>query len=177
MSKIMKLNLFVTISILFFSLNAFCRKSGNNMDNKNMSFMQKAYSGGMMEVELGRLAQHNASSDKVKQFGERIIVDHTQANKELKTIAQKNNINLSDKMLTENQSMYDQLAKFRGSEFDKQYMNKMVEDHKADISEFEQSSGTETNKEIHQWIINTLPILRQHLKLAQEILAKMGQTN
>jgi len=177
MSKIIKLNLFITISVLFFPTIAFCQKSGNSIDNKNMSFPQIAYSGGMMEVELGRLAQHNASSNKVKQFGERMIFDHSQTNKALKDIAIRIDLILPDKMLTDNQNTYDLLAKFSGSEFDKEYMKKMIEYHKGDISEFEQAYKTEANKDIHQWIINILPILRQHLKLAQETLAILGQNN
>ena len=56
------------------------------------TFAVKAGSGGMMEVELGKLAQQNAQSQRVKNFGSMMIRDHSKANKELMTIAANKSI-------------------------------------------------------------------------------------
>jgi putative membrane protein len=44
------------------------------------NFITKAAAGGRAEVELGQLAQGKASSDAVKQFGQRMVEDHGAAN-------------------------------------------------------------------------------------------------
>ena len=58
-------------------------------DNK---FVKDAAMGGMAEVELGKLATQKGSSDAVKQFGQKMVDDHTKANDQLKEIASKENI-------------------------------------------------------------------------------------
>ena len=52
-------------------------------------FIQKAASGGMAEIQVAQLAQQRANSPQVKEFANRVIADHTQANNELRQIAQQ----------------------------------------------------------------------------------------
>src|SRR5580658_9358421 len=42
-------------------------------------FARDAAMGSMLEVELGKLAVQKASNDKVKQFGQRMVDDHSKA--------------------------------------------------------------------------------------------------
>src|SRR5690348_16625868 len=48
----------------------------HKLSKKDKSFAEEAAMGGMAEVELGKLAQQNAQSDDVKQFGARMVQDH-----------------------------------------------------------------------------------------------------
>lgn len=58
------------------------------------TFMMHAAQGGVAEVQLGQLAQQNGSSDQVKQFGQRMVTDHGQANDQLKTLAASKQVNV-----------------------------------------------------------------------------------
>ena len=53
----------------------------------DLEFAQKAAEGGLMEVQLGELAQQQAKDGQVVQFGERMVQDHGQANEKLMAIA------------------------------------------------------------------------------------------
>src|SRR5580658_5069637 len=44
----------------------------------DQEFVRKALEGGAAEVQLGQLAQQKSQSDDVKQFGEKMVQDHTQ---------------------------------------------------------------------------------------------------
>src|SRR5260370_8749388 len=44
----------------------------------DQSFVRKALEGGSAEVQLGQLAQQKSQSDDVKQFGQKMVQDHTQ---------------------------------------------------------------------------------------------------
>lgn len=59
-------------------------------------FLKDAATGGLMEVEPGKLAAQKGWSDAVKQFGQKMVDDHSKANKELKQVASKDSIKVPD---------------------------------------------------------------------------------
>src|SRR6266513_3408145 len=69
----------------------------SSLSAKDKTFMKKAARGGMMEVATGRLAEQNAKSEDVKSFGKRMVTDHSKANDELKSIAEKKGVKLPGK--------------------------------------------------------------------------------
>jgi putative membrane protein len=66
----------------------------HQLSRADMNFMKEAATGGMAEVELGKLAQQNAQSNEVKQFGARMVEDHGNANNELTKLAGNKGITL-----------------------------------------------------------------------------------
>src|SRR5215212_11368376 len=58
-----------------------------NLSSHDRDFLMDAAMGGLLEVELGRLAAQQGASDTVKQFGQRMVDDHSQANTQLMTLA------------------------------------------------------------------------------------------
>ena len=57
-------------------------------------FTKAAAEGGVAEVKFGELAEDKASSKAVKDFGQRMVEDHTKADDKLKTAASKENISI-----------------------------------------------------------------------------------
>src|SRR4029434_5010827 len=49
------------------------------------NFVKDAAAGGMMEVELGKMAAEKATNDKVKAFGRQMQQDHGKANRGLRS--------------------------------------------------------------------------------------------
>jgi putative membrane protein len=133
------------------------------------TFVEKAATGGMAEVQLGQLAQQKASSDQVKQFGARMAQDHGKANDELKQVASDKGIQLPASLDKKHEKEMQTLQKLSGAEFDREYMKHMVADHKKDISEFEKESKSGKDSEIKDFAAKTLPTLQEHLKLAQSV--------
>jgi putative membrane protein len=145
------------------------------LDDNTREFVNEAASGGMMEVELGKLAQEKATNQQVKDFGAMMVKDHSQANEKLKSIAQNKNIQLPTSMKEEHQEHVTKLRNLSGQEFDKEYVNLMVEDHEEDISKFEDMQGNVKDQELKQWVDNTLPTLRTHKQQIDQI--KNGMEN
>lgn len=135
--------------------------------NPDSSFVKKAAMGGMAEVELGNLAQQKASSDQVKQFGARMVQDHGKANDELKQIAGSKGIDLPAALDGKHRKDMDRLGKLSGAQFDKAYMNHMVDDHKKDIADFKKEANSGKDADVKAFAAKTLPTLEEHLKLAQ----------
>ncbi len=147
--------------------------NGQKPDKMTTDFMMKAASGGMMEVQLGQVAQDKAKSQRVKDFGSMLVADHTQANDELKSIASSKGIMIPAALMPAHQKHVDMLKMKSGADFDKAYMNMMLEDHKKDIADFKKASQSSTDADIKNFASKTLPVLQKHLDSAQAIHGKM----
>ena len=130
-------------------------------------FVSKAAMGGMGEVELGKLAQQKASNDQVKQFGAKMVEDHTKANDELKQIASSKGIDVPATVDRKSQSEMNQMQKLSGASFDRAYMRHMVADHKKDIADFKKEANGGRDAELKGFASKTLPTLQEHLQMAQ----------
>ncbi len=136
-------------------------------------FVKKAASGGMYEVELGKVASEKATMPEVKKFGEMMVTDHTKANEELKKIAKANKMDLPEAIMEKEQKMLDSLKKMKGPEFDKAYVADMVKDHEMDIAEFTRASKDAQNPDLREFAAKCLPTLKEHLKMVQELNEKV----
>ncbi|KAA9041986.1 DUF4142 domain-containing protein [Ginsengibacter hankyongi] len=143
------------------------------VDAKAKGFAADAATGGMLEVELGNLAQQKATSQAVKNFGRMMVDDHTKAKDNLKTIATQKNIDLPPAITDDQRKDIDKLSKKTGADFDKAYVDMMVDDHKKDIAAFKKAQGDVSDNDIKNFITNTLPTLQKHLDAIQAIKAKM----
>jgi putative membrane protein len=161
-------------------------------------FIQKMAVGGMAEVQMGKLATQHAASAEVKEFGQMMVKDHTQANNQLKQVASQLNVQLPKTLDKEHQDLADRLSKLKGAEFDREYMDAMVKDHKEDVSELRSRAGkTMTSKgpaeagkgqavgttgdkgeqALTQWAAKTLPVIEKHLQRAEQIQQKLGKSS
>lgn len=138
-------------------------------DSATAMFMMKAASGGMMEVQLGQIAQDQAQDQRVKDFGSMMVRDHGKANDELKSLASSKSVTLSDSLMSDHKKHIDDLKKRKGSAFDKAYMSMMVSDHQKDVQDFEKASNNLSDGEVKGFATRTLPVLRAHLDSAQSI--------
>jgi len=126
-------------------------------------FVVEAANGGMAEVEFGKLAQQKAGNAKVKEFAGMMVMDHTKANDELKALAKAKNITLPDSLNAEAKKGWESLSKKSGADFDKEYVSMMVDDHKKDVSKFENASKELKDAELKAFVDKTLPVLKGHL--------------
>lgn len=139
------------------------------MDENDAEFMVEAANGGMMEVELGNLAQEKASNPAVKNFGAMMVRDHSKANEELKTLAAMKNVTLPSTVGEATQKHITDMREKSAKDFDKDYIDMMVNDHKDDISKFENIADKGKDAELRAWASTTLMTLRMHLDSANYV--------
>jgi len=138
------------------------------------AWVMKVAKGGMAEVELGKMAADKASADNVKQFGQRMVTDHSKANDELKALAESKKITLPTEMGAEEKALHDRLAKLSGPAFDRAYMKAMLDDHVKDVNAFKMEAKSGKDPDIKAWAAKTLPTLEDHLKQARETNGAVG---
>jgi putative membrane protein len=133
----------------------------------DQDFVQKAAAGGMAEVSMGQLAQQNATSPQIKQFAEKIVADHTQGNQELQQIAQQENLTLPTAPNSKDQAAQKRLSAMKGPAFDTAFAKYEVQDHRQDIAEFQREARSGQDPALKAFAQKTLPVLRQHLQMAE----------
>src|SRR4051812_48534754 len=137
-------------------------KAAANPDSK---FIMEAAQGGMAEVQMGELANKQATSPQVKQFGQHMVDDHSKANDELKQLASGKGITLPADVGRKHQALMTRLSGLKGAQFDRTYMSEMVRDHREDVAAFERESRTGKDPEVKAWAAKTLPTLQEHLRM------------
>jgi len=117
----------------------------SSLSVKDKAFMKKAAKGGMMEVAMGNLAEQNGQSDDVKSFGKRMVTDHSKANDELKSIAEKKGVKLPTKEK-------EHSGKWSS---DKAYIDAMVKDHEKDLAEFQEEAKSGSDPDLKKFAEDT----------------------
>ncbi len=149
--------------------------SSSMLSAADTKFVKAAASGGMEEVELGKLAAQKASNPDVKSFGQKMVDDHTKANDQLKQVASQKNVTLPAGM--NNMQKHDQakLAKLSGAAFDRSYVSMMVKDHKKDVADFQKESTSGKDTDVKSFASTTLPTLQDHLKMVQDLSSSLNK--
>ena len=157
----------------------------SDADN-DRAFVEKMGHANIAEVKLGQLAAERAANAQVKQFAGRMVTDHQKANGELKQIASSMAVQMPADLDAKHQELYDRLSKLKGPEFDREYMQAMVDGHQEVLQELERqtsssdrSVGTsgnasQANASVSGWAKKVLPDVRQHLEQAKQIEAKVS---
>ena len=117
----------------------------------------------MTEVKLGEIAQKNGGSDDVKDFGKRMVDDHSKINDNLKQVAAKMNVTVPTEVNAKQQATIDKLSKLQGAPFDSAYVKDMVKDHKKDVAEFTKAKDEVKNDDLKSFISDSVETMKDHL--------------
>jgi putative membrane protein len=109
----------------------------------------------------------------VKKFGQMMVEDHSKANTELKALAAKKGVTLPTELDSEKKSTLEQLRGEAGADFDREYVEDMVDDHEKDVAAFERQAQNAADPDIKSFAAKTLPTLKKHLEAIKAIQAKM----
>jgi len=141
--------------------------AGAALNKADQDFVEKAASGSLAEVQAAQLAQQRGSSPQIKQFANRMITDHTQASAELQQIADQENITLPTQPSAKDMAATRKLSGLNGPAFDTAYAQDMLHDHQQDVALFRKQAQSGQDPALKAFAQKTLPILQQHLQLAQ----------
>ncbi|MET0280199.1 MAG: DUF4142 domain-containing protein [Steroidobacteraceae bacterium] len=124
-------------------------------------FVTKASEAGMAEVELGKLAVQKGSSADVREFGQRMVTDHSKAGAELEAIALKKSLAPAKALSPAHAKALMELKAKSGKDFDAAYAQQMVADHKEAVALFTSATSL-TDKDLAGFAAKTLPVLKEH---------------
>ena len=157
---------------------AYVNRQASNTNNavvvsKDNSFLITAGQDGMAEIELGKLAASKAQNAEVKQFGQKMVTDHTKAGTELKELAAKKSVALPNDVNSSQKSDMEKLEGLSGADFDKEYVKIMVDAHENAVKLFQTQADSGEDSDIKAFASKTLPTLKMHLEMIKKMNDKM----
>ncbi|MDP9076528.1 MAG: DUF4142 domain-containing protein [Bacteroidota bacterium] len=132
-------------------------------------FATAAANGGLAEVALGKLAQTKAVNAQVKNFADMMVKDHSKANEELMAIAKAKNITLPAAPDADHQKKLDDLSKLSGKDFDKAYVDAMVDGHKKTLDLMNMAAKDCKDPELKAFAAKVAPTVQMHLDAINKI--------
>jgi putative membrane protein len=145
------------------------QENRGTLTRSDYDFAVAASTGGSFEVAAGRIAAARGTLPAVKQFGEQMANDHSKAGDKLKDIVTSAGGALPAQPTAKQQKELDRLNTLNGSEFDKEYVALMVEDHKKDLKEFQKAAKRSDNYQLKSFAGETAQTVEHHLTLAKNL--------
>jgi len=187
----MRLNLrILTTGVLsaLLSMTLFgCQRSGENVqaarDNKTVlsdsdkNFLMKAEKDNIAEQEIGRFAAAKTQNKDVKDYGEMLVEDHTKALNDLVDLMNKKGMAQPNGLPKVEHDAMSKLNGLSGPDFDREFLNLMVEDHQKAVSEFRQEKDMAQDKDVKSYADHVLPVLEKHMQKAQELQRNLASSS
>jgi putative membrane protein len=137
----------------------------NTLSTKDMNFLRGAATSGGWETATGRSAEQKAQNSATKEVAARMIADHSKTNQEMVDLGKKKGLAISTEGVKAQQ--------ITASDFDKRYLNLVIQDHQEEISVFEKEAKSGDDADFRSWAAKSLPTIKQHLALAKGALDKV----
>ncbi len=112
-------------------------RANTDVSRGDRDFVTDQLVAGMAEIELGKMAAQKGASARVKQFGQMMVDDHTKAGNELKQVVATFGITEPTQLDDKHRDLQEKLSKLSGAEFDREYMDAMVDGHQDVIDQLE----------------------------------------
>ena len=149
----------------------------SKVDPADRAFLRNAAEINLSEVVLGQFALQKASAEPIKAFAQRMITDHTNAQQKLKDVAAREDVVLPEIWDAKDIALYARLAKLSGPDFERAYINAMVEGHTQAVALFRSEARSAASPAVRTFASDTLPMLEEHLKLAHQASVEIGATS
>jgi putative membrane protein len=141
----------------------------------DLAFVLHAAEGGNAEVALGKLAASKATEASIQQFGDQMVKDHGMANEELASIASAKGATPPSQPGPAAVAIEQTLAALAEDGFDREYMAQQVAAHETTVALFQSCAEGCIDPEIKAFAEKQVPVIRNHLETARDLMAKAKQ--
>jgi putative membrane protein len=136
-------------------------------------FLMKAAEGDLSEIEMARIALQKSSNKDVRDYANMMQSDHTRALEDLTDLMKDKNVSQPGRVPPDVQKDIDIMNGLSGPEFDREFINRMVEDHKKTIEMFQERAAVVQDRDVKKYAEDLLPKLEMHLEKGQRLQSKL----
>ena len=141
---------------------------------KDREFIRDAVADHFLETRLGELAERRGRNSDVKQFGRRMVTDHTRLQEQWISMASISGRPFKPGMGRLHQQKLERLKDVSDREFDRAYMTLVIQNHQDYLNYWRKEGRAAKSNQVRQLVDSGLPTLEQHWSMAREIGGKVG---
>ncbi|WP_205509558.1 DUF4142 domain-containing protein [Longitalea arenae] len=145
----------------------------NDPSKFDRDFIIQASYANNAEIAAGAVAAVKGSDTSVRNYGTHMVTDHTTAQAELETLADKWGIDTPVTPDSMHIVLVQRLSTLQGRTFDTAYIRSQVIDHIAAIELFQREATAGENRKLRAYANKYLPHIRMHKVRADSILARL----
>lgn len=131
-------------------------------DLKNADFVVKTIAANYEEISMAKLAISRTKDSGIKDLANKLVAEHTKVLADMQAYASKNSITVPTAETDEAKERLNRLAEKESTAFDKDWCSRAQENHEDAISSFESRLEKTEDIDLKNWIVSTLPVLREH---------------
>jgi len=160
-----RLSLFAAATAVALFAGAGLVQAQQKVDSASQKFLTNAMEGDYAEIDVGKLAQEKGTSQAVKDFGAKLVQDHSAHLEKAKQVAAQVGVKDPNGSGAMAKASYLKLKILSGASFDRTFAKDMVTDHQKDIEEYRKEAAK--TDPVGQLAKETIPTLEEHLRIAQ----------
>lgn len=141
--------------------------------DQDKQFLTNASQSNYDEIQLGKLAEQKASNPAVKEFGQRMVTDHTKLTEKMKPYADQWGIAAPTALSSDAQKEYNKLQGLSGNDFDKEYISDMVSDHSKDLDAFTKEVKDTKDAKFKVAVEQGKSVVAAHKNMAYDLKKKL----
>jgi putative membrane protein len=142
--------------------------TNTNLSAADQHFLRAAAQTDIAEINMAKLAKTRSITAEVKDLANMMIQQHTQNLKQVRQLASDNGVELPSVPAADQRQQIARLRSLHGRDFDREYTQLQVKDHKVAIRDFRQAADRTTNPALKAYIARTLPVLGEHEEMAMQ---------
>ena len=147
----------------------------STLTTADRDFIWKAAQSHQQEIDMGHLGEQKSTNSDIKDFASMLVKDHESALKDLNSLMDKYNAPQQGQ-LSKDQATIDHLNSMDLAEFDKNFLDMMVDGHNKALDAYRSASTTVQNADLKNHINDTIPTIEKHLNRAQQLQSQWSST-
>jgi putative membrane protein len=152
----------------------------SEVSDADLAVVRQVHQANQKEIDMGQLAADKAKSTAVKSYARKLVDDHKTLDRQVMSYASKKGLQSrleqtatgTGTAAASDGDMHARLQGETGSEFDRDFVATMIEEHDKAIQMVRGARDTANDPELRTLLGDALPKLEKHRKMAQDLLDK-----
>jgi putative membrane protein len=146
---------------------AFAAAPGVNEQDR--AFLTATHQGNLAEIEAGKVAEKQGSTERVRNAGRVLVDEHTKLDKEVRRVADEVGVTLPDTPSEEQQAQLQRISDKKGAEFDSAWVTAGIADHRDDLKAGADEQANGSSKPVKDLGAAAKPVNESHLSLLEKL--------